>query len=347
MIRQLDPKATRNGFIAVGLLLVAIYFGSGRMKHFDYALIAYTSASVFAFGSLVYRYSVWLQKPPTRLYWRRGWQLFLRPSHLPANLVRLVRILGSKIVFQTFIFRRSSLRWIAHFLISWGCIVAGMVTFPLVFGWVHFDPDPVNPTQYRAFLFSFPTGSFPSTSLVGWTVFHMLDFCAIAVIFGMVFAFRRRMYEKGALAVQQFSMDFLPLILLFAVSITGLMLTASSIWMEGHSYSFIALLHAFFVIVTLLYLPFGKFFHIFQRPANLGVQFYKEEAAATEQARCLECGEPFASRLQVEDLKGVLDQLGLDQRWADGTHYQEVCPGCRRRLLAVNQLDAIGGPGFL
>ena len=329
------------------LLVAAIYFGSGRLRDFDPALITYTSAVVFATFGIVYRYSVWLQKPPTKLYWRRGWQLFLRPSRLPGNLLWLIGLVWNNVVLQTFIRRRSYLRWAAHFLMSWGCIVAVMVTFPLVFGWIHFEADPADPAAYVAYVVGFPAGKFPAYSLVGWITFHILDFCAVAVILGMAFAFRRRMYDKGAMSNQQFSMDFLPLILLFSVSITGLMLTASATWLKGHSYSFIALIHAFSVIVTLLYLPFGKFFHIFQRPANIGVQYYKREGEHSPRAHCHSCGEPYASQLQVDDLKKVLDELGLDQRFEDGAHYQEVCPACRRKTLALNQLEAIGGPGFL
>ena len=347
MISQIDRKALFNGLAASLLLVAAIYFGSAKLRNFDPALITYTSAVIFATFGIVYRYSVWLQKPPTQLYWRRGWQLFLRPSRLPANLFWLVGLVWKNVVLQTFISRRSHLRWAAHFLLSWGCIVAVMVTFPLVFGWIHFEADPKDPSAYVAVVLGLPAGKFPAYSLVGWMTFHILDFCAVAVIAGMALAFKRRMYDKGAMSLQQFSMDFLPLILLFTVSITGLMLTASATWMHGHSYSFISLIHAFSVIVTLLYLPFGKFFHIFQRPANLGVQYYKREGAGSPQAHCRMCGEPFASLLQVEDLKKVLDELGLDQRFDDGTHYQEVCPQCRRKLLALNQLEAIGGPGFL
>jgi hypothetical protein len=347
MIQQLDRKALLNGLGAALLLVVAIYLGSGRLRHFDPALIAYTSASVFATFGIVYRYSIWLQKPPTRLYWRRGWQLFLQPGRLPRNLLWLAQLLIKNVFLQLFIDRRSHLRWAAHFLLSWGCIVAAMVTFPLVFGWIHFESDPKDPSAYQAMVFGLHAGTFGATSLVGWLTFHILDFCALAVIAGMVLAFQRRMYDRGAMSLQSFSMDFLPLILLFSVAVTGLMLTASALWMHGHSYSFLALLHAFSVIVTLLYLPFGKFFHIFQRPANLGVQYYKEEGAATEQALCKRCGAPFASHLHIEDLKGVLDELGIDQRYEDGVHYQEICPACRRRLIALNQLEAIGGPGFL
>src|SRR5579884_1479491 len=111
MGNQLDRKAIVNGLIASLLLIVAIYLGSGRLKHFDPALIAYTSAVVFATFGIVYRYSVWLQKPPTQLYWRRGWQLFLRPTHLPRNLLRLVKLLFDRFVAQKFIERRSHLRW--------------------------------------------------------------------------------------------------------------------------------------------------------------------------------------------------------------------------------------------
>jgi hypothetical protein len=347
MSRQLDRRAIRNGLIASLLLVLSIYLGSGRLRDLDPALIAYTSATVFAAFGIVYRYSIWLQKPPTRMYWRRGWQLFLRPSRLPANLWTLGALLFRNIFLQLFIERRSPLRWAAHFLMSWGCIVAALVTFPLVFGWVHFEADPNDPAAYVAMVFGLPAGKFPAYSPVGWMTFHILDFCAVAIILGMGLAFKRRMYDKGAMTVQSFSMDFLPLIMLFAVSITGLMLTASATWMHGHSYSFLAIIHAFSVIVTLLYLPFGKFFHIFQRPANLGVHYYKQEGRETEQAVCRRCGEPYASLMHVNDLKTVLAELDMDYRFDDGLHYQEICPACRRKMMALNQLEAIGDPGFL
>lgn len=347
MMNSLDRRAIFNGLAASLLLVAAIYFGSGKLRHFDPALITYTSAVVFATFGIVYRYSVWLQKPPTQLYWRRGWQLFLRPARLPANLFWLIGLVWKNVVLQTFISHRSHTRWAAHFLLSWGTIVAVMVTFPLVFGWIHFEADPRDPASYVAYVLGFPAGKFPAYSLVGWITFHILDFCAVAVILGMALAFKRRMYDKGAMSLQQFSVDFLPLIMLFTVSITGLMLTASATWLRGHSYSFISLIHAFSVIVTLLYLPFGKFFHIFQRPANIGVQYYKREGADSPQARCRSCGEAYASQLQIDDLKKVLDELGLDQRFENGAHYQEVCPACRRKTLALNQMEAIGGPGFL
>src|SRR5262249_60111682 len=114
---------------------------------------------------------------------------------------------------------------------------------------------------------------------------------------GVMLAMRRRMRDHGAAALQQFGEDFLPLILLFAVSVTGLMLTASYTWMEGHGYEFLALLHAVTVIFTLLWLPFGKFFHLFMRPAQLGVTFYKVFAGHADRAPCRRAVCPFAPRM--------------------------------------------------
>ena len=112
-------------------------------------------------------------------------------------------------------------------------------------------------------------------------------------------AMRRRMADRGAEAVQQFGEDMLPLVMLFAISVTGLMLTASYTWMKGYAYDFLAILHAVTVILTLLWLPFGKFFHIFQRPAQLGVSFYKDAGRRGEQAKCARCGNPFAPAMMV------------------------------------------------
>jgi hypothetical protein len=115
------------------------------------------------------------------------------------------------------------------------------------------------------------------------------------------------------------------------------MLTASYTWMKGYAYDFLAILHAATVIITLLWLPFGKLFHVFQRPAQLGVGFYRDAGARGEQARCRRCGEPFASAMMVEDLQVVQRQLGFQYELPDGGHYQQVCPRCRRALFGLSQ----------
>src|SRR6185369_1146792 len=152
--------------------------------------------------------------------------------------------------------------------------------------------------------------SFPIHSAIAFLIFHGLVWSALLVIAGVMLAMRRRMRDHGAAAVQRYAEDFLPLILLFAISITGLLLTASYTWMQGYGYDFLALLHAITVILTLLYLPFGKFFHIFQRPAQLGVSFYKDVAAKEGMAKCTRCEQEFAPLMQIEDLIVVERKLG-------------------------------------
>jgi len=61
---------------ALGSLIV---LGSRTLAHFDAALVGYTFATLFAAFGITYRYATWLQRPPTRMYWRRGWQTVLTP----------------------------------------------------------------------------------------------------------------------------------------------------------------------------------------------------------------------------------------------------------------------------
>src|SRR5262249_40322790 len=154
---------------------------------------------------------------------------------------------------------------------------------------------------------------------------------AALVITGVFLALFRRSRDRGEIAVQDLETDLTPLFLLFAISATGLLLSVSTRFMHGFNYPFLSQLHAVTVIFTLLYLPFGKFFHIFQRPTQLTLDFYRRAAAAGEKRRCLRCGEGFASELQIGDLKSVQAELGIRYRLASGEHYQDVCPPCRRK----------------
>src|SRR5204863_5680131 len=206
--------------------------------------------------------------PPTRMYWRRGWQTFAMPRHLLHNVGVLLRRAVADFAGNRFIFRRGALRGLAHWCIMWGCLVAAAITFPLVWGWIHFETVPGHLHMYRTFVFGIPVQDFPVESAVAFVIFHGLVWSSFLVIAGVMLAFRRRMIDHGAVAVQQFGQDILPLLLLFAISVTGLMLTASYTLMRGYAYDFLAILHAATVIVTLLWLPFGKLFHVFQRPAQ-------------------------------------------------------------------------------
>ena len=280
-------------WVWLAALLVAIFVGSNSLKHYDAALVPYTGACVFSAFGIGYRFAMWLRRPPTRKYWFRGWRIFFRPSKLPRNVVRLAQVFFSDFVEQRFIEKRSHTRWAAHWLIAWGCILAAAVTFPLSFGWVHFESAPDNQEIYRAFVFGQHVSTFHLGTITAALTFNILDISAVMVLMGVALALFRRARDRGAISVQQFAQDMMPLLMLFAISITGLFLTASTHLLHGLNYGFLSMLHAVTVIFTLLYLPFGKFFHIFQRPAQIGVQFYKEEGARTEQTACLRCGDAF------------------------------------------------------
>jgi len=339
MISREQARAAGWGIFWSGLLAVAIFLGSRNLRHIDAALVGYTFACLFAAFAIAYRYSIWLYRPPTRMYWKRGWEAFLKPGHLWANLKHLAGRFTRLFVLNLHILRRSRSRGFAHLLIMWGCVLAAAITFPLVFGWVHFETVPGDLSRYRTFGFGFALFDFAHESLIGHLIFHGLVWSALLVIPGVLWAFNRRVRDHDAAALQDFQEDFLPLFLLFSVSVTGLLLTVSYTWMKGYGYDFLAILHAVTVIFTLLWLPFGKFFHIFQRPAQLAVKFYRDVGREEEPARCARCNMAFATPTHVRDLIQVETELGYRYEMAgqDAAHYQHVCPACRRKILALAQ----------
>ncbi|MBI2948342.1 MAG: hypothetical protein HYY23_11915 [Verrucomicrobia bacterium] len=227
-----------------------------------------------------------------------------------------------------------------HLCLSGGCTLAFAITFPLVFGWVHFESFADDAQRYRAFVFGFATASFDVHSATAFVAFNLLNFSAILVTVGLTMAALHRVTDAGERATQKFAEDILPLLLIFAVTATGLMLTVSYKFLAGEGHSAIAVAHLLSVLGLLGYIPFGKLFHMFQRACSLCVSLYKRAGESGARASCVRCGEDFASAMHVADLKIVLDQLGFDYRFATPhgeLHYQDVCPPCRRRLLALSQ----------
>lgn len=324
--------------LVTALLAASVVVGSRNLQNFDPALVVYTFAVIFATWGIVYHYSVWLNKPPTRRFFDRSLELIRREGFF-RSLSVIAKTTGTHVVGQTFIARRSKMRWWMHQMLFWGCITAVLITFPLVFGWIKFESASDDQMMYVTYLFGFPTGSFQIRTIVSWLLFHGLDFSAVLVLGGIALALWRRLRDRGALALQDFSADFLPLLMLFAISVTGLALTASTLWFRGAFYGFLAILHAITVIGTLLYLPFGKFFHVFQRPAQVGVKLYQYAGDRDEGAHCTRCGRRYASKMQIDDLRAVLPQLGFDYRLSEPAGlWQCLCPECKRTTIASAQL---------
>jgi hypothetical protein len=337
----LDRRGVIWGLVGVAVTLAITFFGSDGLIWFDAALIGYLFGIIFMVFGVIYRYSVWIRRPPTAMLNRRGWDAFRAGK--ARNLAALPSLVFTHLLAQGFIRRRSRARWLAHQLIFWGCILAALVTFPLTLGLLHFESVEQEGDRYRVFISRVGTLSFDAESVLGWLVYHALDIAAVLVLGGVFIFLRRRLRDPGALAVER-SGDFLALAGLFAVSVTGLFLTVSSIWLDGQFYAALNTLHALTVILGLMYIPFGKLFHIFQRPGNLGVAYYKRANADGPAAVCRRCGDEFASAQQIADLQAVLPQVGFDYAFAGG-NYQDTCPRCRRAQVTLAQSARVGGFG--
>ena len=338
----LDRRGLTWGLVAVAVVVALTFFGSGQLAWFDAALVGYLFGTVFAVFGVVYRYAVWLRRPPTAMLNRRGWDAFRTGTG--RNLVALPGLVTTHLLTQGFIRRRSRARWLAHQLVFWGCLLAAAVTFPLTLGLLHFESVGQDAADYRVYVAQLGTVQFDAGSILGWIVFHALDIAAVLVLGGVFIFLRRRLHDPGALAVER-SGDFLALAGLFAVSVTGLFLTVSSTWLDGRFYAALNTLHALTVILGLMYLPFGKLFHIFQRPGNLGVAYYKAANDEGPPAVCRRCGEGFASAQQIADLQAVLPAVGLDYTIDGGGNYQDTCPRCRRAGVTLAQSVRVGGFG--
>src|SRR5688572_33229143 len=101
-----NRKPVLFALAASALLTILIVVGSRNLEHYDAALFGYTIASVVAFGAVVFRYAIWLQRPATRVYWSRGWKLFRDRKALLANTGSAAKTLVGGLAIQKFIFRR-------------------------------------------------------------------------------------------------------------------------------------------------------------------------------------------------------------------------------------------------
>jgi phage FluMu protein Com len=259
--------------------------------------------------------------------------LFFNRKKFAANTATAATTVATNLVAQKFIFKRGTMRWLMHFLIMWGCIIAALITFPLAFGWVHFELE--GDLGYRAYLFGFPLNARAGTRYFRVDNVSRAGFLGDYGYRGLRDCDSAQIKDRGAIAYQSFLLDFVPHMMLIAISVSGLMLTASSLWFEGYMYSFISLSHQATVIMTLFYMPFGKLFHIVQRPASIGVELYQQRSQEMPQAVCPRCGTMFMGQMWIDDLKKVVGELGFDYRMANGHTLQDYCPRCKRIMRGL------------
>ncbi|HEY7357544.1 MAG TPA: hypothetical protein VH590_13795, partial [Ktedonobacterales bacterium] len=205
----------------------------------------------------------------------------------------------------------------------------------------------------------------PIDSIFGFLVIHALDFTALLLLIGLVLAFHRRFHDLALIAVQRFRFDLAPLVLLLAIVITGLALTADSAWLGGAYYWFISLTHEAVVVLWLISLPFGKFFHLIERPATVGIELYWRTGEGTEMQKCVRCNQEFAPARFIADLKKTLHDVGENYAMppgparaassgtpdvapasaTSGVWWQDLCPECKRVMRAQANLAALGRGG--
>jgi hypothetical protein len=273
-------------------------------------------------------------------YLRRGWASFLSFRNFRRFPTLVPRAVVSNLALQTFIARRGTGRWLAHQSVFWGVVLATLITFPLTFGWIAFEATGSGST-YAVVVWGVRTLRFDPVSVVGWAIFHALDIAAVLVIAGCAFFLWRRFRDREATTGQRLGYDVLPLVALVAISVTGLLLTLSSALLDGDGYEFLAVLHMATVVLTLVFIPFGKFFHVVQRPASLGVEVYKRTSIERDGvSTCRRCGEPLEAAAFVSDLQTTMGELGL--RYGP---WVETCPRCKRVLRGEAYLRDVK-PGF-
>lgn len=345
------------GVAAAAVLTLLIGLGSRGFHWFDATLIGYAVGTIFAVAAVTYKYTFWIDRPPTSRYWRRSWQMFLSFANFRRYTLLVPKAIVTDLFTQGFIRQRGLRRWVTHQCIFWGVILSCAITFPLTFGWLRFTQSTTG--AYRIWLLGFPFFSFPAASVFGFLLFHALDFTAALLLIGLVLAFHRRFHDLALIAVQRFRFDLMPLALLLAIVITGLALTADSAWLGGEYYWFISLTHEVVVVLWLISLPFGKFFHLIERPATVGVKLYTQITRDEAMQACARCGTEFATARFIGDLKKTLVDVG--ENYALGVAvtpaagnlpaqpanlwWQDLCPTCKRIVRAQAIFGATGREG--
>ncbi|WP_059106064.1 hypothetical protein [Shouchella shacheensis] len=319
--RIFASRFAKSMFLAVSLLVILSFIGTRMFTHIDLNLYGYMIGTVVFLGGLFYRLIAWAERPPTKILIKKGIRLLFRGSTPKTS----VEHLGT----YRFIWNRGLYRWVQHMLMGWGVILACVITFPLVFGWMYFTMEE-NGT-YTIVALGMDIMRMNADGFLMFLFSNGLNISGIMVTVGVCMALYRRMKNMQARAEQKFLYDFLPLYLLLFISITGLLLTFSNIVLHGAGHYVLSMIHQYSVIVTLIYLPFGKLAHIPFRPLSVFARNYREHYGEKSMKGCSVCGEAFVSAEQSNDVIDVLRTNDIDFTMQEGFHLAELCLPCRRK----------------
>ncbi|MGG1576074.1 hypothetical protein [Fictibacillus sp. NRS-1165] len=328
-----DPKAVQSYnrafashfakslFISILLLVVLVFIGTRMFTHIDLNLYGYMVGTLVFIGGFFYRFVAWAERPPTKNLIKKGIRLLFRKS--------TTKTTTNHMVTHQFIWNRGVYRWAQHFLIGWGCILSCFVTFPLVFGWMYFTMEENG--YYTVVGMGINLMQVKADGVLSFFFYNALNITAIMVIAGVCMALYRRLKNMQARAEQKFLYDFMPLYMLLLVSVSGLLLTVMNVFFHGKGQSVMSLIHQYSVIITLLYLPFGKLAHIPFRAVSVFAKNYREHYGAQSMKKCSVCGDPFVSTEQSNDVIKILSENDIQFEMQEGFHLAELCLPCRRK----------------
>lgn len=311
----------KSMFIAVLGLFILSFIGTRMFTHVDLNLYGYMVGTIVFLGGFFYRFIAWGERPATKIIIKKGLKLLNRKSTTKTTTEHLFT--------YKFIKRRGIYRWLQHILLSGGCFLSCMVTFPLVFGWMYFTMD--DNGMYNIIVMGIQILTVPADGFIAYLSYNALNITAIMVIIGVSMALYRRLKDMQARAEQKFMYDFMPLYLLLFVSVTGLILTFMNMVLEGWGHSVMSMIHQYSVVLTLIYLPFGKLAHIPFRPLSVFARNYREHYSEQSTKECKVCGSGFVSTEQSNDVISVLGVNDMSFEQKEGFHLAELCLPCRRK----------------
>lgn len=308
-------------FLMISGFVILSFIGTRMFTHIDLNLYGYVVGTFVFIGGFCYRYLSWAERPPTKVFLKKGIKLLFRKSTPKTSVEHLVT--------HKFIRNRGFYRWTQHILIGGGCIIASFVTFPLVFGWMYFTME-VN-GYYTIVALGMDIMRVKADGFMTFFFYNALNLTSFMVITGASMAIYRRTKNMQARAEQTYFYDFLPLHLLLFVSITGLTLPFVNLFLAGAGHPTLSIIHEFSVIVTLIYIPFGKLAHFPFRPVSVLAKNYREHYMEESPFECKVCGDTYVSEEQANDVVHVLAENTIDFKTKEGFHLAEMCLPCRRK----------------
>jgi hypothetical protein len=314
-------KFAKSMFLTVLGIAILMFIGTRMFTHIDLNLYGYMVGTIVFLGGFFYRFIAWGERPPTKIILKKGLKLVFSK--------RTAKTAVSHLAIYDFIKKRGFYRWMQHVLIGWGCILACLVTFPLVFSWMYFTMD--DNGYYTVVVMGMDLLQIKADGIIAWFSYNALNISAIMVIAGVCMALYRRAKNMQARAEQKFIYDLMPLYLLLFISITGLLLTIQNVFLHGWMQPQMSLIHQFSVILTLIYLPFGKLAHIPFRPMSVLARNYREHYGEQKMKACKVCGDHFVSVEQSNDVINVLGVNHIEFNMEDGFNLAELCLPCRRK----------------